>query len=402
MSPNAERGDVILALLLALWPLRYRRGTAPRVLEDEFSERFQFQGAVSFDSGRSALLAVLTALDIGKDDEVIVSAYTCNVVPNAVLYRGAVPKYADIDEATYNIDPASVEKLITSKTKAIIVQHTFGVPADIHALFAVARKYNLKVIEDCAHALSVKYHGKFLGSFGDAAIFSFGRDKVISSVHGGMAVATDPSVLARIREVQEGLKVPSNASVLRNLMHPIFMKMFLPWYRFGVGKVFLYFLKRVGLLSRVMEPCEKKAIRPAHHPLRMPNALAKLARYQLSKLEKFTAHRRLMTSVYQKEFASGGNIQLPRISSDSPCLMYTVLSDDAPALRKAAKREGVLLGSWWGSPVVPFDCDLKALGYRSGLCPVAERVSARALNLPTGIRVSESDAIRISRIITEK
>ena len=120
---------------------------------------------------------------IGEGDEVLVQAFTCVAVPNSVLWAQATPVYADID-ATLNIDPIDVEKKITNRTKAIIVQHTFGIPADMDALVALAKKHNILLIEDCAHSLGATYKGKKVGTFGDAAFFSFGRDKVVSSVFG--------------------------------------------------------------------------------------------------------------------------------------------------------------------------------------------------------------------------
>lgn len=114
----------------------------------------------------------------------ILQAYTCVSVSNAIIATGAKPIYVDIDAQTLNINPQLIEKHITQKTKAIIVQHTFGIPADIHAIQSIVKKHQLFFIEDCAHALGAQYKEKMVGSFGDIAVYSFGRDKVISSVNG--------------------------------------------------------------------------------------------------------------------------------------------------------------------------------------------------------------------------
>src|SRR5205823_2123218 len=108
--------------------------------------------AVSFGAGRMALYAILEAIDIENGDEVIIPAYTCVVVPNAIIYRGSKPLYVDISKQTFNIQSESIEKAITERTKAILLQHTFGQPCDIEAILAIARRHRLIVIEDCAHA----------------------------------------------------------------------------------------------------------------------------------------------------------------------------------------------------------------------------------------------------------
>ena len=137
------------------------------------------------NSGRSAIYTILKSVGIGQGDEVIIQAYTCNAVPNPILWTGAVPKYTDIDESTLNISIEDLEKKISIKTKAIILQHTLGRPGPIEETVKIAQKHNLLLIEDCAHSLGAEYKGKKLGTFGDLSIISFGREKVISSLAGG-------------------------------------------------------------------------------------------------------------------------------------------------------------------------------------------------------------------------
>ncbi len=187
LSPNTEADDVFLAVKTIIQPLLWKTGKATSDAEQWFRNYFSVEQAVSFNSGRSALLAILKAFGIGEGDEVLVQAFTCVAVPNSVLWAGAKPVFVDID-ATLNMDPKDAEKKITKNTKALIVQHTFGVPAQMDKIIALAKKHHLILIEDCAHALGATYKGKKVGTFGDAAFFSFGRDKVVSSVFGGMAI----------------------------------------------------------------------------------------------------------------------------------------------------------------------------------------------------------------------
>ena len=129
---------------------------------------------------------MIKSFDITYGDEVIVQAFTCLAVPEVVIWCGAKPVYLDIDESL-NLDIRLLEKSISSKTRIIIVQHTFGIPAKIDMIKKIAQKHNIILIEDCAHSLGAKYNSQKIGTFGDAAFFSFGRDKVISSVFGGLA-----------------------------------------------------------------------------------------------------------------------------------------------------------------------------------------------------------------------
>ncbi|HEA84491.1 MAG TPA: aminotransferase class I/II-fold pyridoxal phosphate-dependent enzyme, partial [Candidatus Wildermuthbacteria bacterium] len=180
LSPNTEKDDIRLALkeILSFGFLR-SRGREINELEKEFSKKVGVRHAVSFNSGRSALMAVLCALELKKDDEVLLQAFTCNAVPNPVLWSSLKPVYVDCKE-DYNISPQDLEQKITKKSRAVIVQHTFGKPADMDKIQAVCRQNKLLLIEDCAHALRAEYKGVEVGTFGDIAFFSFSRDKVIS------------------------------------------------------------------------------------------------------------------------------------------------------------------------------------------------------------------------------
>jgi dTDP-4-amino-4,6-dideoxygalactose transaminase len=394
LSPNVQKKDIFYAASLLLRPYKWIRGKHISKFEKKFSDIVGASNSISFDSGRSALLIALKALGVSDGDEVIVPGYTCSVVPNAIIYTGAKPVYIDIDEQTYNIDAYRIESAITKKTKVIIAQHTFGLPCDIEKIVDLAKEHNIKVIEDCAHALG----SESIGSFGDIAIWSFGRDKVISCVHGGMATTNDDNIANKIREFKNGLSYPSRKKVFQQLFHPVAFSIVLPLYRLFLGKVLLVLFQKLGLLSRVMERCEKKSVRPKYHPLRLANSLAVLAQFQLKRLDEFTEHRRQLASQYEKLLDKKG-VTLPRISNDATCLMYTILSDKAVNLRKKLKKNGFITGSWHGKPLVPHDIDLARAQYKSTMCPVAEKISSSAVNLPTNINTSHEDVERICDLI---
>ena len=169
LSPNTEKDDVNLAI-----KERFKKSKKNyiEIFENNFKKHLSFKYVFSLNSGRSALMLILKALDIKAHDEIIVQAFTCNAVINPILQKKAKPIYIDVDK-TLNIDPKKIEARITKKTKAIIIQHTFGYPAEIEEIQKIAKKHNLFLIEDCAHALGAKYNNEYCGTFGDVAFFSF-------------------------------------------------------------------------------------------------------------------------------------------------------------------------------------------------------------------------------------
>jgi len=161
----------------------------------EFSEKFAAMHGtrygVSVVNGTAAIEISLTAAGIGGGDEVIVPAYTFLATASAVLFTSALPIFADIDPATYTIDPASLEKLITKRTKAIIPVHLGGQPADMDKIMEIAGKHHLLVVEDCAQAHLAEWRGKRVGSIGDLGTFSFQSSKNMTSGEGGIIISNN-------------------------------------------------------------------------------------------------------------------------------------------------------------------------------------------------------------------
>lgn len=360
LSPNTEADDVWLALRLLFAPWKWKRGNAVYRVEQRF-------GGVSFNSGRSALLAILKAFDIGRGDEVILQAFTCVAVPNSVRWSGAKPIYADIDE-TFNINPSDIVKKITPQTRAIIVQHTFGIPAQVDNIIAIAKKHNICVIEDFAHTMSLPMKG-------DAAFFSFGRDKVLSSVFGGLATINSnfKFQISNLKAYHKKLNMPSFWWIFQQLLHPLAFSIILPFYRLGVGKVILVVLQRLRLLSFPVYPEEKEGRQPNDFPAKYPNALAILLLTQLKKRDRFAKQREEIVKLY------GGTGSL---------LRYPMRVDEPEKIIAKAKKQGILLGNWYHHVVDPV-----AIGYTTGSCPRAEEAAKHIINLPT--RISPKDAKRV-------
>lgn len=160
-------------------------------LEDEFAEYQGRRYAVAVSGGTAALHIAIAICEIGPGDEVIVSPYTWGSTVGCILHQNAIPVFVDIDPKTFNIDPAKIEERITSSTKAIVVVHIYGHPADMDTIIEVAKKHNLTVIEDAAQAHGATYKGKKVGSIGHIGCFSFQGSKNLPAGEGGIIVMDD-------------------------------------------------------------------------------------------------------------------------------------------------------------------------------------------------------------------
>ncbi len=394
LSPNTEANDVREALHVLMRPSSWQQGSAIGEVEEWFRVYLNTSTAVSFESGRSALLAILHAFGIGRGDEVITQAFTCVAVPNSIRWAGAVPVYADIDDL-FNVDPKDVSKKITKRTKAIIVQHTFGIPASMDEIHGLAAKHNLFIIEDCAHSLGATYKGKKVVTLGDAAFFSFGRDKVVSSVWGGMATISQKSKVKsqKLRAFQEHLPYPSRIWIGQQVVHPVAFAGILPTYHLIIGKVVLEMLKRTKCISVPVYPQEKRGEKPSWMPRRYPNALAQLLLKQLTKLERYTQMRRRTARIYHQALRSKRTVTLPDLDMQSSYLRFPILAGDRDCLLQIAKRSGVLLGNWYHHVIDPIGVDLGKIGYTAGSCPRAEDAAARIINLPTLISKRQAERV---------
>lgn len=166
-------------------------------LEEAFAAKKGVKYAQAVTSGTAALICSLRALGVGPGDEVIVPAYTWIATATAVLAAGAVPVIAEVDE-TLLLDPVDFEAKITPYTKAVVIVHMRGAPAEMDRLMPIAQKHNLKVVEDCAQANGATYHGQEVGTFGDAGAFSLQFNKIITSGEGGMVTTNDKRIWERV------------------------------------------------------------------------------------------------------------------------------------------------------------------------------------------------------------
>jgi perosamine synthetase len=387
LSPNVEKDDVVLALKYLFSPIRWFDVGMTKRLEESISNRLG-KGYVTLavNSGRSALYLLLKSLGIKRGDEVLIQALTCVAVPNAVVWLDAVPVYVDID-ATYNMDSLDLKRKISKKTKAVIVQHSFGTPANMDKIKKVLKNKKIYLIEDCAMALGASYKGKEVGSLSDAAFFSFGRDKVISGVFGGAVSTKNKTIANSFLQERDKIYFPSPFWTLQQLLHPLLFSVILPLYNFGykkftLGKILLFSFQTVGLLSKPVYNVEVRNERPSVFPAKLPGSLAGLALNQLDKLEYYNKHRNMMAIYYFNKLKQNVNIKLPVNKKGSIWLRYPIVVNNAVEVTNQAKLEGMLLGDWY-KDVVYKTISLSAVGYRKGDCPKAEKHVGKMVNLPT-------------------
>ena len=401
LSPNLTLTDFFIACRFLFLPwnwTKWQKGKNSRRLERKFNKYLHTRWAVSFASGRAGFYAILRCLDIGNGGEVIIPAFTTVALPNAIKWLGGKPIYVDIEENTYNVNPDSIESKITEKTKAIVAQHTFGNSAELDKISKIAKRHNLYLIEDCAHSLGVEYQNKKLGTFGAAAFFSLGRDKVISSVSGGMVVTNDGKLGKKIKEFRDSMPYPGLFAIKKQLLHPVITLIALKtYYLFGLGKIIMFLSQKIGLLDKAYSKKEKRNKMPDNFPARLPNALAAIALHQFKLIGEFNDRRIKIARQYKKLLGDCDKIILPQStpSSKNIFLWYTVQVDNKEEIIRRARENHILLGDWFPQVVGPAEVNIKKAGYKIGDCPVAEKVCQRCVNLPTHRGIKDKDIPRI-------
>lgn len=399
-QPNATHKDIKTALAYLFLPWKWGK-LIKGDFEHKVSRILRKQFAVSqvylFDSGRSALEIALRSLGVGERDEVIVQAYTCVVVINAIKWVGAIPVYVDVTK-DFTLDTTGLKQKITSKTKAIIVQHTFGIPAHMDTIMPIAKEKNINVIEDCAHAIGGMYRGKKLGTIGDIGMFSFGSDKVVSCGRGGALIATDDMIGEKIQAEYAKIKYPRRHWIIPYLWnYPLFV-IGKALYRVKIGKIFLAALKKLAISGRVIYEREKKGKRSHFKVSRLANSLAHILYHQLDALDEMNEHRHQIAHWYHEEIGVK-EIEKPKKLSNNFYVRYPLLVPDPPHLHRYFKKQGILLGDWYDTVIAPDDISMENTGYVRGSCPMAEKLSQQSINLPTSGRISTVVADRISKLI---
>jgi perosamine synthetase len=354
-----------------------------------------------FGRGRVALYAILRALDIGPGDEVIVPAFTCVAVPNAILYTGARPVWVDIDAETYTIDPVAVEAAISPLTRVVLAQNTFGLSADLDAIMAVARRHHLTVIDDCTHGLGGRYHGKPNGATAPLSFFSTQWSKPISTGLGGFAVDRDGAAADRLRALETAAAEPSaiRVAALRALSFGR--------ERAGSGRLLrggraIYrAFSRMGVAPGSSSQAELEGTTmPDGFLVRLSDWQARLGSDRLGRLPADVERRRSIANRYSDSLVGYGRTAAAEIAeAEHSFLRYPLRVVDRRRFMVAAARAGVDLGDWFVSPVHPAKDHLERWGYVAGSAPNAERACHEVVNLPTDATLVDRDVERVLAFI---
>jgi len=345
-----------------------------------------------FWKGRVALYAILKAMGIKPGDEIILPGFTCVVVPNAIIYLGAKPVYVDIDAGTYNIDPEKIEERITAKTRVIIAQHTFGIPADMEKIIDVAKRYNIYVIEDSCHTISSKYKGKEVGTFGDASFFSSQWSKPVTTGLGGWAVINNEQLLERMQRVYSEFIVPSlKENKILRLQYYIYSMIFKPSLFWPVQNTYRK-LSGLGLAIGSSSKEELECEKPQEYEKKMSLWQQKLLGEKLMKAARDIDHRKWITSLYENHLKEKKMETINLAYDCEPVILRYpfIVEDKSRALSEAQKRK-IEIGDWFLSPIHPNLGGWGSAGYKKGMCPIAEKICKHIINLPThhGIESAE-------------
>lgn len=354
---------------------------------------------LTYYRGRVGLYAVLEALGVGAGDEVITQAYTCVAVPEAILARGARPVYADVEPDGVNIDPESVRARLTTATRAIVVQHTFGIPARMDALMELAGAHGIPVIEDCCHTVAGRFRGAALGSFGVAAFHSYEWGKPLVVGVGGSVRVNDQELARRLQRLHASLGRPSPLRQLKLIaQYAGFGVVYHPRLYWPVRDAFRW-LSRAGAIEGNYNPVSTGQVHE-EFSLDMAPMQRMLLALKRRAIGRDTAHRRHVVSRYRDVLGAAHRSFVEPDGADTVYARFPLRVEDTAGLLRAARKARVELADWYCSPVHPLEDEaLGAVGYRRGSCPVAESRCAHVVSLPTHRRVSDTFVERAGELL---
>ena len=313
----------------------YIEGKEDEAFEKAFAEYCGTKYCIGVGNGLDALVMILKAMDIGEGDEVIVPSNTYIATALAVTYAGATPVFVEPDIRTFNIDPAKIEAAITAKTKAIMSVHLYGQPCDMDPVMAIAKKYSLKVIEDCAQAHGATYKGQKISTFGVAAGFSFYPGKNLGALGDAGAVVTNDEALAQ------------KVRALGNY-----------------GSDYKYHHIYKGNNSRLDE------LQAAFLSAKLPI------------LDRMNAERRRIAGRYLSEI-NNPKITLPYVPDYAEPVwhIFGIRCDERERLEEHLKKAEIMTNKHYPIPMHLQEC-YKDLGFNEGDYPIAEEISRTELSIP--------------------
>jgi len=354
------------------------------------------KAGLGFFRGRVALAAILNGLGVKKGEEVAIQALTCVAVPEALMSIGVKPLYIDVEENGINMDPESLRNKLTQNTKAIIAQHTFGIPAQMEQITAVAENSGIPVIEDNCHTLNAVYSGQAVGSFGVASFYSFEWGKPIVAGTGGIVVANEAELRKKIENQYDLYSSASYFQELRLLLQFFaFSFLYRPSLYWSVRKLYRT-LSSLGIAQGTYNS-ELKLGTNLDFGKKMMRISKQILMRKIHSLESFTAHSALVSDCYRSKISSS-SFKPPFVDTlaEPVYTRYPLLSGNKQELLREAQEAKIEVASWFDTPVHPLKKESWGqAGYRAGECPCAEKRGTELISLPTHLKVSEKDANRV-------
>lgn len=405
-TPNSQPDDVKLARDI----LKGKVATTGSIelLKSKFSEE-----VFLFNKGRDSLSFLLKLFNIKEGDEVVTQAFTCVAVVAPILWNSATPIYVDIDPTTFNMDLNLLKKSITERTRAIIIQHTFGNIADIKKVRKIVDNINSKrdkeniiyIIEDCAH-IFVRDRSRFnIGKFSDAYFFSFSQDKSISCTQGAMLLLNKSFLresflntarveYKKIEDIsQKEAKYCARYISLWDRIKKNYFKTIIPLSSVTIGKVMILLFRFLGMIKK------QASVQTLAYssPQKMSEIQACLLLNQLGKTWQYNTHRVDIVNTYNTNL----NCELKFNSNHNILVRYPLLLENRAEIKMRLKEKGIISGVWYSSVVFPLMEPelLSRVGYKIGSCPKAEECCSKVINLPTSNDVTSLDLANIIDIV---
>jgi len=356
-----------------------------------------------FWKGRVALYAILKALGVKEGDEVILPAFTCVVVANPIIYLGAKPVYIDISPDSYNVDIDKLKKAVTTKTKVILAQNTFGLAPELDEIMEFAKEKNIFVVEDCAHGFGGYYKNKKNGTIADASFFSTQWNKPFSTGIGGIAVVKDVKIALKLSEIEKNAVYPSVFERLfLSLLIFLKEKLLFPAVYWQAIK-FYRFLSKHNLIIGSSQGGElEKPVKPKLFLKLLAELQCKKGIKALSTIEENIRHRQKTANLFT-QILKTLKVDAPFVPDgfSHSFLKYPILVKDREKFFKKAEKTNVELGDWFVSPIHPIKKDFHFWGYDYGLFPISETLAKHIVNLPTHFGISENEVNKIEKFLTD-
>ncbi len=341
--------------------------------------------------GRVALYTALKAIGVKEKDEVILPAFTCVVVPNAIIYLGARPVYVDIDKESLNTTLSNIQAATTVKTKCILIQNTFGLSSEVDEIVAFAKSKGIVTIEDCTHGFGGTNQNRPNGVRSDFAFFSTQWNKPFSTGVGGFLLVNNLDYLKSVNEVNKLLIKPG-------FKKSIILKILISFKKAFLGdRTYWFFLKLYRFLSKMGLVVGSSSGSEISSTVMDDNYFMGAAKVQFSQglsalihLDELMLLRKKNAAIYSSFLQSNGKIYVKEIFNENHSfLKYPILIKDRVSFLAKAEKASVQLGDWFLSPIHPVESEFEKWFLDPENFPNAAYVSKHVLNLPTEIENPE-------------